>query len=112
MITPAIHGSKYTRSSCRPIKYHGAFAGLGVFAHSAASSRGALKNIDTPQVNIVIKIMHNNTTHIKYGQDGILSYPGWVEIIASVFVSAIYTSHIELLKLLKPFKPFKQFKFT
>jgi len=27
--TPAIQGSKYTSISCRPKKYHGAFAGLG-----------------------------------------------------------------------------------
>src|SRR3990167_9320097 len=94
MITPAIHGSKYTRSSWSPIKYHGALAGLGVFAHSAASSRGALNNMDNNQIKIIINSEHSNTIHMKYGQDAILSYPGCVAIIASVFTveSAIQTS--------------------
>jgi hypothetical protein len=39
--TPAIHGSKYTSSSCNPRKYQGALEGLGVRAVAAYSSIGA-----------------------------------------------------------------------
>ena len=44
--TPAIQGSKYTSISCRPKKYHGAFAGLGDSVGLAGSSIGAASPID------------------------------------------------------------------
>jgi hypothetical protein len=44
--TPAIQGSKYTKSSCSPRKYHGALEGLGVRAVAAGSSIGAAITID------------------------------------------------------------------
>jgi hypothetical protein len=65
--TPAIHGSKYTNSSCRPTKYHGAFEGLGVLFGSAMGSKGAGISIDQSHSTIVVRRKQNTIVYIKYG---------------------------------------------
>ena len=68
MITPAIHGSKYTSISCRPRKYHGAFEGFMVRVGFDGSSSGAFSVIDHTIRITVTMIAARNSMRNKYGQ--------------------------------------------
>ncbi len=66
--TPAIHGSKYTSISCKPRKYHGAFAGFMVRLGFAGSSKGAFKVMDQIIKIIVTMMAARNSTRSRNGQ--------------------------------------------
>src|SRR6056300_1316587 len=68
IITPAIRGSQYDNSSCKPKKYHGAFAGFGVTFGFASSRRGACNIADRKIKKAVIAINATNSGSIKCGQ--------------------------------------------
>src|SRR3954469_12538246 len=68
MTTPAIHGSKYTNISCKPRKYHGAFAGFMVRFGFDGSSSGALNVIDHTMRMMVTMIAARNSTRSRNGQ--------------------------------------------
>src|SRR5215469_6371725 len=68
MITPAIHGSKYTSISWRPRKYHGALAGFMVTLGFEGSSSGALSVMDQTIKSAVTRIAATNSMRIRYGQ--------------------------------------------
>src|SRR6056300_445365 len=68
IITPAIRGSQYDNSSCKPKKYHGAFAGFGVTFGFASSRRGACNIADRKIKKAVIAINAANSGSIKCGQ--------------------------------------------
>ena len=65
--TPAIQGSKYTSISCKPRKYHGAFAGFMVRLGFAGSSNGAFNVIDQIIRMIVTIIAARNSTRSRNG---------------------------------------------
>src|SRR5437879_13290432 len=66
--TPAIQGSKYTSISCRPRKYHGAFAGFIVRLGFDGSSSGALSVIDQTIRMMVMMIAARNSMRSRNGQ--------------------------------------------
>src|SRR6056300_115313 len=68
IITPAIRGSQYDNNSCKPKKYHGAFAGFGVTFGFASSRRGACNIADRKIKKAVIAINATNSGSIKCGQ--------------------------------------------
>src|SRR6267154_6008555 len=68
MITPAIHGSKYTSISCKPRKYQGALAGFMVTLGLDGSSSGALSVMDQTISSTVTRIAATSSILIRYGQ--------------------------------------------
>src|SRR5262245_11282489 len=66
--TPAIHGSKYTRSSWRPRKYHGAFDGFGVTFAFAGASSGAFVAIDHIISGMKQIVADKSAARNRYGQ--------------------------------------------
>src|SRR6266436_1199006 len=77
MTTPAIHGSKYTSISCKPRKYHGAFAGFMVKFGFAGSSSGAFSVMDH-----TIRMMVTIIAAKLFDQDviGVRLLPGQVHV--------------------------------
>src|SRR3990167_7072443 len=71
--TPAIQGSKYTRSSCSPKKYQGALAGFGVIEGLAGSSKGASIVMDHTHNTIMATSVTRPSMRNKPGQACTLS---------------------------------------
>src|SRR5258708_39735329 len=71
--TPAIQGSKYTRNSCKPVKYQGALEGLGVTVGLAISSRGAFCSKDQSEIKIMQPKAAMYSRTIRCGQVSTLS---------------------------------------
>src|ERR1700686_2562134 len=67
MMTPAIHGSKYTSISCSPRKYQGALAGFMVTFGFDGSSSGALSVIDHTISSTVTRTAATSSIRIRYG---------------------------------------------
>jgi len=73
MVTPAIIGWNIVSNSCRPMKYHGAFDGFGVWLKLAACNSGALTNHENMNVNAVHARAATNSMESKCGQTCTLS---------------------------------------
>src|SRR3989338_9213297 len=83
--TPAIHGSKYTSSSCKPRKYQGALLGLGETVGLAGSSSGALRKMDHRIRTIAYTNAMTNSMKIRYGKTSTFSLVSSCSTVGSPF---------------------------
>src|SRR5277367_3681240 len=90
--TPANHGSKYTRISCSPRKYQGAFDGFGVLVGLAGSSSGASTTIDQTVMNAMTMVPTSISSRTRYGQVCTLSGTSLVSRSATATRSFTFAS--------------------
>src|SRR5262245_5408860 len=106
--TPAIQGSKYTRSSCKPTKYQGAFEGLGVLLGSASGSSGAGISVDHTHKTTVVRRKHKTTVYMKYGHvSSYWSSPavGTRRVCRAAWRTTPLLSLVAILEISLPFHP-------
>ena len=76
--------AEWLTSSCSPRKYHGALAGLGVFAGLASSSSGALKKSEMVMMVVTVAISTTASRTKAYGYEKTESSSSSGEMVSKI----------------------------